>query len=498
MALAYLTLFTGLAISAVAIYYSVAGLAAIFAAAAIPVVIMGTVLEVSKLVAALWLKWNWYRAPSLLKYYLLSAVVVLMIITSIGIFGFLSKAHVEQTAKATQGQAQIQQLDQEIERRQLDLEQRQQRVQQLETQGSSVDVNIQSQIDQEQQRIDRVLERTQPAIDQQQAIIDRQIALYNQRIQQIEQQIALLEAAISSQDIAKAQSIVGAEADGRWGPQTARAVREWQLARDQERQQLINNFDQAVNQSPAVIAAQQEIQRLRQAAEQQIADSNQLIARLRSQLGQASATSLESQLEDQQTIIAQTRNEIQQMSAERFELATEYRKLEAEVGPIKYIAQFVYGHDAGQDLLERAVTWLIIVIIIVFDPLAVLLLLASQWSFQWSRPQKTNIPIVATPVINPTSSTPVEPDPVPEPIVESDTVLDPVPEPVNETDDSDEPEDPNEEPHIKSAKAQWKADHPTDSLKHQRKLLELGLIDQLPWLIPPYIAEASSQQQSAD
>ena len=95
--LAWLTLYSGLAISAVAIYYSVAGLVAIFAAAAIPIIIMGVVLEVSKLVATVWLKMNWKRAPFLIKSYLFLAIVVLMFITSMGIFGFLSKAHIEQT-----------------------------------------------------------------------------------------------------------------------------------------------------------------------------------------------------------------------------------------------------------------------------------------------------------------------------------------------------------------------------------------------------------------
>ena len=91
-----LVLFTALTISAVAIWYSVAGLVAIFAAAAVPIIIMGTSLEIGKLVTALWLHRNWKRAKWWLKSYLTIAVVVLMFITSMGIFGFLSKAHIEQ------------------------------------------------------------------------------------------------------------------------------------------------------------------------------------------------------------------------------------------------------------------------------------------------------------------------------------------------------------------------------------------------------------------
>ena len=95
MILAWLLLLTGLTISAVAIYYSVIGLAAIFAAASIPIYIMGGSLEIAKLVCASWLKANWSRAPGLMKWYMTTAVIVLMIITSMGIFGFLSKAHSE-------------------------------------------------------------------------------------------------------------------------------------------------------------------------------------------------------------------------------------------------------------------------------------------------------------------------------------------------------------------------------------------------------------------
>jgi len=94
--IAWLTLFCGLTLSAVAIYYSVAGLVSIFAAAVVPIIIMGTVLEVSKLVATVWLKQNWFIAPKAIKAYLLAAIFLLMFITSMGIFGYLSKAHMDQ------------------------------------------------------------------------------------------------------------------------------------------------------------------------------------------------------------------------------------------------------------------------------------------------------------------------------------------------------------------------------------------------------------------
>src|SRR5210317_1426269 len=116
MFLAVLTMITALTISAVAIYYSVAGLVAIFAAAALPIMVMGGVLEVGKLVTAVWLHRHWERATWWLKTYLSLAVVVLMLITSMGIFGFLSKAHIEQTSASEESIARVEQIQTEIDR----------------------------------------------------------------------------------------------------------------------------------------------------------------------------------------------------------------------------------------------------------------------------------------------------------------------------------------------------------------------------------------------
>src|SRR5210317_1674181 len=116
MALGILVLITALTISGVAIYYSVAGLVAIFAAAAVPIMIMGGTLEIAKLVTAVWLHRYWKQATWWLRTYLSTAVFVLMLITSMGIFGFLSKAHIEQTAASTESVARAEVLQKEIDR----------------------------------------------------------------------------------------------------------------------------------------------------------------------------------------------------------------------------------------------------------------------------------------------------------------------------------------------------------------------------------------------
>ena len=110
----YLALIIAIAISAVAAWYSIVGLIAIFAAAAIPIAIMGTVLEIGKLVTVSWLYQNWKETPKLLKSYLVFAVVVLMFVTSLGIFGFLSKAHIDQTLQGGDNSLQITLIENKI------------------------------------------------------------------------------------------------------------------------------------------------------------------------------------------------------------------------------------------------------------------------------------------------------------------------------------------------------------------------------------------------
>jgi hypothetical protein len=247
MLMAYLTLITGLLISAVAIFYSVAGLISIFSAAPLAIIIMGTVLEVSKLVATVWLKQNWEVAPRLLKGYLLTAVIVLMFITSMGIFGFLSKAHSDQTL---------------------------------------VSGDVQSKI-----------------------------AVYDDKIKTARDNIEANRKALQQMDTAVDQVMSRSTSEG--GADKAVALRRNQA---KERSRLQSEI--AVEQK--IISQQQEL---------------------------------------------------------RAPIAAEVRKVEAEVGPIKYIASFIYGENPDANLLEKAVTWVIILIVIVFDPLAVMLLLASQYSF---------------------------------------------------------------------------------------------------------------------
>ena len=120
--LSLLTFVTSLAIAAVAAWYSIIGLTAIFAAAVIPIIIMGIVLEIGKLVAAAWVYNHWRETSILLRTYLVSAIIVLMLITSMGIYGFLSKSHIDAGINTGEISVKIERVDNRIksEQRQID------------------------------------------------------------------------------------------------------------------------------------------------------------------------------------------------------------------------------------------------------------------------------------------------------------------------------------------------------------------------------------------
>ena len=249
-----LILAVALFISAVAAFYSIAGLSAIFAAAVTPIIIMGLALEIGKIAATVWLHKYWNRVAVQFKLYLVPAILVLMLITSMGIFGFLSKAHMDQTVPAGDVAAQVQILDEKIA-----------------TERSNIDAN-------------------KKALTQMDAQVDQ---------------------------------LLGRTTDDK-GASKAVQVRKSQA---KERKSL-------------------------------------------------------------QDDIAKSQKNIVAIQAERAPIAVQVRKVEAEVGPIKYIAALIYGDNPDANLLERAVRWVIILLVFVFDPLAIVLILAADQTFIWIKEDK--------------------------------------------------------------------------------------------------------------
>ncbi|MBR19864.1 MAG: hypothetical protein CMA64_06925 [Euryarchaeota archaeon] len=395
MALGILVLLSALSISAVAIYYSIAGLVAIFAAAAIPIMVMGTVLEIGKLVTAVWLHKYWSKATWWLKSYLSIAVVVLMFITSMGIFGYLSKAHIEQTSASLESAEQLVRIETEITRYESVITRSEEKISKVENAGANKNDTIQDQIDREQKRIDTAYDRIQPLVEEQNKIIQQDIERKDKKTEPYLAQISNIDADLQTlsdllnrrdkESIRRLQSIIGTRVDGTYGTKTAKQVesyREGLLAKRESILQTIATIE--AKDSPIVEAANVEIKRLRGIAEQEIADSNKVINKLRSEIGSVTPDNNTDIVNSELLKIKEANAVIDTLTEQKYDIEAEYRKLEAEVGPIKYIAELIYGEEVTRDLLEEAVRWVIILIIFVFDPLAVLLLIASQYTFQFA------------------------------------------------------------------------------------------------------------------
>jgi len=246
MFLTLLTFLSAISISVIAAGYSIVGLATLFAGAVVPIIAMGSALEVGKLVAASWLYHNWNSdVPRLLKTYLFGAIIILIFITSLGIFGFLSKAHLDQVKPTSSNAIKIE-------------------------------------------------------------VIDKQISQQNLIIERAEKQITLLDKAL--------EVYIDKE-------YVSRGLKE--RKKQEEERTLLNN---AINEASDKIA---------------------------------------------------------ELTNQKAELSLAQDKIEAEVGPIKYVAELIYGENA-QDNFDKAVRFVILILIFVFDPLAVLLLIAANISLrQW-------------------------------------------------------------------------------------------------------------------
>ena len=370
--IAWLTLITALTISGVAIFYSVSGLAAIFSAAVIPIIIMGGVLEVSKLVTAVWLHRYWGIATWWLKTYLSIAVLVLMLITSIGIFGFLSKAHDTASGNATEAIATVTRIDGQIAREENRIEILENRITGTSS-GTGFDVT--SSITQQETIRDGSWDRVQDDIDYAQGQIDR-----------LRDQLAVLDRAVN--DLRnRGVEVIETDAGGtfrRAETETIDYVAQADTLYEQQKEQR-DSIDEDIDDQ------QSNIDSYRLQAQNTINSANAEINRLRQQSTSSQDDDLD-QIDEWNLQIDGIYNTIDGLKDEKFESEQAVRLVESEVGPIRYIAEFFTGtEDADANLLESAVSWLIMVIIFVFDPLAVLLLIASQYTFEQRKKENPSL-----------------------------------------------------------------------------------------------------------
>ena len=371
MILAYLSFFTALIISIVAIYYSVVGLAAIFAAAVIPIIVMGVSLEIGKLVTAVWLHRYWRQAKWWLRTYLSVAVVVLMFITSMGIFGFLSKAHIEQTSLSQEQVALIETLDDKELRAEAKIDRWRGELDRL---VKGEDVRVDSLIEKEQEGLDKIYARIKEAKDAFRADAKFEIEQQQLRIKQGQDRR-------DAEIVAAEKKFEGSLGGTKAYEDAVKKAKDNELSVASRAQAEILKINTQLDTDLKAIDAKYA---------KDVADINKRINGLRNEASnktqdiEGRITDLEGWIEGEQKVIDVVREE-------KFGYEKQYRKLEAEVGPIKYIAEFIYGEQADKNLLEEAVRWVIIIIIFVFDPLAVLLLIASQETFRIVREGKGGV-----------------------------------------------------------------------------------------------------------
>ena len=389
MFLALLIFVTAISISGIAAWYSIAGLIAVFSAAVMPVIIMGGALETGKIVATVWLHQNWHRAPRMFKWYLIPAIAVLMFITSMGIFGFLSKAHIEQTSMSEEQVAQIKSLESKMVRSEAKIVRWTDELNRL---AKGEDVRVDNLVDRDNDALKEIREQINKEKANARADAEKAIALQNDRLTQAaERKTQDITAAQTrkEQDIAAAQeryknsfgkgkldeAITLAQQTELEATETAKRN---ELSVASAAQREIKNINATLNERLAGIDA-------KYASELQAV--NDRIQKLRDQAN-TKTDDIDGRIEELEQFVDQEQKEIDQVREEVFVFEKEYRKLEAEVGPIKYIAAFIYDQSPDQNLLEKAVRWVIVLLVVVFDPLALTLILASTKQFEWARNNK--------------------------------------------------------------------------------------------------------------
>ena len=497
MLLALLILSVALALSGIAAYYSIIGLTAIFAAAVIPIIVMGGVLEVAKLTVTVWLHQNWQRARWIMKSYLVSAVAVLMFITSMGIFGFLSKSHIEQSAMGTEQVEQVKVIDDKLVRAQAKVNRWNAEIGRLnrgETSG-----RIDGLIVREQARIDTANKRIQPQIDAENSKV---VGLRNQAAIEVEQQnkrlrdaqkrtsadidIAEKRLAQLDKDVA-AYTSQGTTTGGVFTADVDNVKKGNQLRANQkpERDELAKAIQKAKSSEIGVASRVQReitkintrlaeqiklveanVQKIRDSIKPTIASANENIAKYTLEAG-SSNKNVDQRIKDLEINIENIQPEIDGLREEKYVFEKQYRQFEAEVGPVKYIAQLIYGDDPDQNLLEAAVRWVIILIVAVFDPLAIMMLLAATETFAWRRQDKENS----------VETTKTMPSPLPveenkeEPAEEVETE----PEPDQSEQDAGSDAEPQETGNENNQDGEPVGEHPVDDKEDVNKPLERTL-----------------------
>ena len=361
MLMPILTLLSALSISGVAIFYSVIGLATIFPGAFWPVVIMGSVLEVGKLVTASWVYRNWKFTPWLLRSYLVIAVIILSFITSMGIFGFLSKAHLEQNLAEDTVTQRIEIINSKIQQEEIYIERQKNVIARAENDLNRTASSNTEALDIEIQSLKDAEERFQTLL-----------AVETNTIKDLNDRMKVLDADVTAVLTQKNKAFFNEELEAAKLKESQKAERDQIDAKLAEAQARIDILKQDYIKDTAKI--QSRIDNLRQG-------------------GVDDKPGVTAQITKAEDNIFSAQNRIDGYILEREPLQSKILKLEAEVGPVKYIAALATDWGLADEVnTSAAVRWVILIIIVVFDPLAVLLLIAANQSLVKRFPPKAPKP----------------------------------------------------------------------------------------------------------
>ena len=289
MIFAYLILFSSLSLAAVAAYFSIIGLTAIFPGAFWSIVVMGGALEVGKLVTAVWLHRNWKKSAKTIKFYLTFAVLILSGITSMGIFGFLSQSHIEQESGSYQYVAQLNLLNNKIE----------------SIESKKLSLNEQKKNNQLKEEDFNLLSR-------------------------LNDRLKMLDEAVS-------------EVRNKGGFSVSSKLKALSESQLQERQSITTQKGDIQNR----------VEKYRVKIEEEIFPN-----------------------------LEKLEEELLSLNLDKSKIESEVKKLEAEIGPVKYIAEIVSDFGGPEVDAPKAVRIVILILIFVFDPLAILLVVSASITFK--------------------------------------------------------------------------------------------------------------------
>lgn len=350
-----LTLITALAIAGVAAWFSIAGLMIFFGGMPMSIAIMAGTLEVGKLLTASWLYRYWSETSFALKTYLTTAVVVLMLITSAGIYGYLSKAASDVSSNGAVAFAEVERVDGLILRQENKIAIIEDRILSI---GGSVDVS--ESIKQQETIRDGAWERVQGDID-----------FANGQIQRLRDQLAVLDKAVN--DLRnKGVEVITTEEGGFLQGDTKQTIDYVSQANDLYTQQE----DQRADIKADIDKQQDNIDAYRLQAQNTINDANAEINRLRNTSSNQQDANIE-KVNGFNADIDLIYNNIAILKDEKFEAESIVRDLDREIGPIKYVAELLYG-SSDQSVMDKAVRIFILLFVFVFDPLAIMLLIAAN------------------------------------------------------------------------------------------------------------------------